>query len=111
MGARMCGMKNVELDTMDIESLVPESLKDCSVEEFLNGLSKYDDDFANRVSKVESDQKRLHYAAKVDVANQQVIVKPLPVDLSHPFNHAGPDNIIAITTNYYQERPLVIQGA
>ena len=28
----------------------------------------------------------------------------------HPFNNAGPDNMCAITTDFYT-RPLVIQGA
>jgi homoserine dehydrogenase len=34
----------------------------------------------------------------------------LSCQASHPFNNAGPDNMVAITTNFYT-RPLVIQGA
>ena len=108
--ARISGMTGVELDGMEIESLVPESLRDCSVEEFLSGLGAFDDAFAARVKDVESKGGRLHYAAKVDVANKSVTVGPLACDAAHPFNNAGPDNMVAITTNFYA-RPLVVQGA
>ena len=108
--ARLSGMEGVELGGMDIESLVPESLRDCSVDEFLEGLSAFDNDFASRVAKVEEAGGRLHYAAKVDVSQNKVTVGPLACEASHPFNNAGPDNMVAITTNFYT-RPLVVQGA
>ena len=95
---------------MDIESLVPPSLRDCSVDGFLSGLDKFDAEFADRVAKVEGLGGRLHYAAKVDVEQKKVTVGPLACDASHPFNNAGPDNMVAITTNFYS-RPLVVQGA
>jgi homoserine dehydrogenase len=34
----------------------------------------------------------------------------LACESSHPFNNTRPDNLVAITTNFYT-RPLVIQGA
>uniref|UniRef100_A0A7S1FM23 Homoserine dehydrogenase n=1 Tax=Corethron hystrix TaxID=216773 RepID=A0A7S1FM23_9STRA len=108
--ARVAGMEGVELGGMAIESLVPEKLRDVSVEDFIDGLSDYDASFAERVSKVEKTGGRLHYAAKVDVEAGKVDVGPLAVEASHPFNNAGPDNMVAITTNYYP-RPLVVQGA
>jgi len=108
--ARLAGMKGVELSKMTIESLVPEALKDCSVEEFMNKLSEHDASMAERVAKVEAMGGRLHYAAKVDVAQNKVQVGLLSCDASHPFNNAGPDNMVAITTNFYA-RPLVVQGA
>lgn len=108
---RLSGLKGVELDDMEIESLVPESLRDCSVEEFLEKLSEHDDDMAKRVAEVEATEGcRLHYAAKVDVTTGKVGVGLLACNASHPFNNAGPDNLVAITTNYYT-RPLVVQGA
>ena len=59
---------------------------------------------------MEAGGQRLHYAAKVDAAAGVVTVGPLAVEASHPFNSAGPDNMVAIRTNFYQ-RPLVVQGA
>ncbi len=109
--ARLSKMKGVELKDMSIESLVPKDLEDCSVEEFMSGLSAHDDAFAAKVAAVEETPgSRLHYAAKVDVENKVVTVGPMACEASHPFNSAGPDNLIAITTNFYT-RPLVVQGA
>ena len=108
--ARLAGMKGVELSGMTIESLVPESLRDCSVDNFMEKLSEHDDSMAERVAEVESNGGRLHYAAKVDVKENKVEVGLLSCEASHPFNNAGPDNMVAITTNFYT-RPLVVQGA
>jgi aspartokinase/homoserine dehydrogenase 1 len=108
--ARLAGMKGVDLSEMSIESLVPEPLRECSVEEFMDKLSEHDSAMADRVSMVEGAGGRLHYAAKVNVKENTVEVGLLSCEASHPFNNAGPDNMVAITTNYYT-RPLVVQGA
>ncbi|CAB9529877.1 aspartokinase/homoserine dehydrogenase 2, chloroplastic [Seminavis robusta] len=108
--ARLAGMKRVELSQLSIESLVPESLRDCSVDEFMTNLNQHDAAMTERVAKVEAAGGRLHYAAKVDVAQNKVEVGLLSCEASHPFNNAGPDNMVAITTNFYT-RPLVVQGA
>jgi len=42
----------------------------------------------------------MHYAAKVDVMAGKVGVGLLACKASHPFNNAGPDNLVAITTNF-----------
>lgn len=107
---RLSGLKGVELADMEIESLVPESLRDCSVEEFMEKLGDFDAAMSERVATVEAEGGRLHYAAKVDVAQGKVGVGLLSCKADHPFNNAGPDNLVAITTNYYT-RPLVVQGA
>ena len=108
---RLAGLTGVELSGMEIESLVPESLRECSVEEFLEKLSEHDDAMSERVATVEATEGcRLHYAAKVDVKAGKVGVGLLACEGSHPFNNAGPDNLVAITTNFYT-RPLVVQGA
>eukprot|EP00339_Tiarina_fusa_P002240 CAMPEP_0117004424 /NCGR_PEP_ID=MMETSP0472-20121206/5404_1 /TAXON_ID=693140 ORGANISM="Tiarina fusus, Strain LIS" /NCGR_SAMPLE_ID=MMETSP0472 /ASSEMBLY_ACC=CAM_ASM_000603 /LENGTH=295 /DNA_ID=CAMNT_0004705379 /DNA_START=5 /DNA_END=890 /DNA_ORIENTATION=- len=78
--ARISGMTGIELEAMEIESLVPESLRDCSVDEFLSGLSAFDEAFAERVKTVEGKGGRLHYAAKVDVTKNSVTVGPLACD-------------------------------
>jgi homoserine dehydrogenase len=108
--ARLAGMAGIELSDMEIESLVPESLRSCSVTDFMDQLVHHDEAMRERVAAVEATGGRLHYAAKVDVVSGKVGVGLLSCDESHPFNNAGPDNMVAITTNYYT-RPLVIQGA
>lgn len=108
--ARLAGMTGVDLSGMTIESLVPEDLRSCSVDEFMTKLSEHDESMAERVAKVEEAGGRLHYAAKVNVKENKVEVGLLSCEASHPFNNAGPDNMVAITTNFYT-RPLVVQGA
>ena len=108
--ARLAGLEGIELSGMAIESLVPEDLRECSVDDFLEKLSEHDASMATRVAGVEADGGRLHYAAKVDVKAKKVEVGLLSCEASHPFNNAGPDNMVAITTNFYT-RPLVVQGA
>mmetsp|Transcript_16072 Transcript_16072/g.40288 ORF Transcript_16072/g.40288 Transcript_16072/m.40288 type:complete len:217 (-) Transcript_16072:282-932(-) len=108
--ARLAGITGVELSGMTIESLVPEALRDCSVDDFMAKLSEHDEAMAERVAKVEAAGGRLHYAAKVDAKENKVEVGLLSCEASHPFNNAGPDNMVAITTNFYT-RPLVVQGA
>merc|ERR1711879_956294 len=95
---------------MNIESLVPEPLRDCSVDEFLKELPKFDEEFAKKVSAIEAKGERLHYAGAVDMKAGKVTVGPTGFEASHPFNSAGTDNLVAITTNYYTS-PLVVQGA
>ena len=111
--ARLAGMEGVDLSKMAIESLVPEPLRDpsVSVDEFIEKLGELgDSEMADRVAKVEAAGGRLHYAAKVDVTQNKVEVGLLSCEASHPFNNAGPDNMVAIKTNFYA-RPLVVQGA
>lgn len=110
--ARLSGLTGVELTGLDVESLVPKELESCSVDDFMSGLPAYDEEFASRVADIEKTPgNRLHYAAKVDVENKKVTVGPMEVDANHPFNSAGPDNLVAITTDFYYPRPLVVQGA
>eukprot|EP00746_Dinoflagellata_sp_MGD_P161389 gnl/MRDRNA2_/MRDRNA2_88508_c0_seq1.p1 gnl/MRDRNA2_/MRDRNA2_88508_c0~~gnl/MRDRNA2_/MRDRNA2_88508_c0_seq1.p1 ORF type:complete len:478 (-),score=124.56 gnl/MRDRNA2_/MRDRNA2_88508_c0_seq1:125-1558(-) len=108
--ARVAGLKGVDLSKMNVESLVPESLRDCSVDDFMAGLPKFDDEFAKKVADVEAKGERLHYAGAVDMKAGKVTVGPLGCAGDHPFNSAGPDNLVSITTNFYT-RPLVVQGA
>jgi len=108
--ARVSGVKGIELSKLDVEALYPASLAEVSVDEFMKELPKFDADFAKKVADVEAKGQRLHYAAKVDAKSGTVEVGPLGVAMDHPFNNAGLDNMVAITTNFYP-RPLVVQGA
>eukprot|EP00536_Pseudo-nitzschia_multiseries_P003933 jgi/Psemu1/64375/estExt_Genemark1.C_630023 len=46
--ARLAGMTGVELSELEIESLVPEALRECSVDDFLANLSEHDGAMAER---------------------------------------------------------------
>ena len=115
--ARIAGLDAVELNDLVVEPLVPPSLESCSVQDFWSCLSEHDEEFARMIKKVEDERpgNRLHYAAKVDLMakdpKNRVVVGPVVCEASHPFNSAGMDNLVAVTTNFYSPRPLVVQGA
>lgn len=100
----------VEVEDMDIMSLVPDSLKDVSKEEFLSRLEEMDSDMLSRYKEAEKAGKKLRYVGKVD--NGKCSVSLSLYDASHPFSQAeGTDNVIAFTTSRYkEEQPLVVKG-
>lgn len=100
----------VELSDLRIESLVPDSLKDASREEFLLRLSEADDDMKRRYDAAAAEGKVLRYVGKVDHGKCSVALESCPAD--HPFAQArGTDNVIAFTTTRYPEsQPLVVKG-
>lgn len=107
--ARESGLE-MELDEINVESLIPDSCKDAkSVDEFLSLLEKEDDTFDLKLkSAIENDSKLCYIAELVD-GKASVALKE--VNSSHPFyNLSGSDNIISITTRRYKECPLVVRG-
>lgn len=103
--AREMGL-GVELSDVQIESLVPESLRDVGVDEFLKQLPQHDTAMKSLLAKGEV----LRYVGKISEAGK------LSVSLSrYPSSHAfarlsGSDNIVAFTTARYHSQPLIVQG-
>ncbi|MCR5732362.1 MAG: bifunctional aspartate kinase/homoserine dehydrogenase I [Sphaerochaetaceae bacterium] len=107
--ARETGL-DVELSDLKITSLVPDSLKNESKEEFLKRLPEMDEDMKRRYEDAKSRGKVLRYVGKVDHGKCAVALEECPLD--HPFAQAqGTDNVIAFTTKRYHEgQPLVVKG-
>lgn len=101
---------HLSLEDIEIENLVPESLRNLStVEEFLSGLSAYDPFFERLVSDAHERGRRLRYIAQFDGTRATVSLQA--VSANHPFfSLSGSDNILAFTTERYHASPLVIQG-
>ncbi|MCU7493825.1 MAG: bifunctional aspartate kinase/homoserine dehydrogenase I [Ignavibacteria bacterium] len=100
----------LELEDIDVENLIPEELRgDISLDEFLEKLSCFDDYYEEKRSKAAKEGKRLRYIASYK--DGKATVRLRAVDASHPvYSLTSNDNIIAFTTVYYSERPIVIQG-
>jgi bifunctional aspartokinase / homoserine dehydrogenase 1 len=101
---------NLELADIKVENLVPEDCQgDITVDEFFNRLEKHDRAFEN-LRKTASDKKeKLRYMAILD--NGVVKIQLGAVNEQHPFySLSGSDNIILLTTERYNERPMVIRG-
>ncbi|HKZ09339.1 MAG TPA: homoserine dehydrogenase [Rhodanobacteraceae bacterium] len=107
--ARAAGFP-LERAQLEVENLVPESLRDVSQDDFLDRLDEFDTAIAARHAGAISRGCVLRYLARFDAeGTARVGLAELPA--SHPAAHLlGVDNLFAFTTSRYQ-RPLVIQGA
>ena len=100
---------DTEVSDIAVESLVPDSLKDASKEEFLSRLSEMDDRMKRLYDDASSRGMKLRYVGKVENGVCSVSLAEYPLD--HPFSQAkGTDNVISFTTQRYHKQPLVIKG-
>lgn len=101
----------MERSHIEVESLVPESLRGVSQDEFLARLDELDAAVAARYAAAARQARVLRYLARFD-ADGTARVGLTEVPASHPTAHLlGAGNLFAFTTARYQQRPLVIQGA
>jgi homoserine dehydrogenase len=101
----------LERARIDVENLVPESLRDVPREEFLARLDELDAPLAARNASAMMHGRVLRYMARFE-ADGVARVGLAEVDATHPAAHLlGADNLFAFSTARYAQRPLVIQGA
>lgn len=107
--AREMGL-SVELADVRIESLVPESLQEGSVEEFLRQLPAHDAAMSELFQQARGRNEVLRYVGVIDPAGAcSVALQSYP--RAHAFaGTSGSDNIVAFTTALYHTHSLVMQG-
>ena len=92
--ARECGMK-VELSDITVQSLVPEPLRKCGVDEFMRRLPEFDEQIAAMASDALSKQEVLRFVGVADPENGRCSVELRSYPAQHPFAQLqGTDNII-----------------
>ena len=108
--ARAAGFPLQRTD-IEVENLVPESLRAVPRDEFLDRLDELDAPIAARHVAAVSRGHVLRYLARFE-ADGSARIGLAEVPASHPAAHLlGADNLFAFTTQRYAQRPLVIQGA
>ncbi len=108
--AREAGLE-LELEDLEIESLVPEALSSASVDEFLEGLANFDTPMAERYESARVEDRVLRYVADVDLAAGRARVRLESYPLDHPFANINlTDNIVQFVTRRYSENPLIVRG-
>jgi aspartokinase/homoserine dehydrogenase 1 len=108
--AREIGLR-LELRDIEVESLIPESLVNCSVEEFLNRLPEFDNQMLERHSSAHARARLLRYVAVLDAESGRATVGLIDLERSHPFAMLNlTDNVVRFTTRRYRDNPLVVQG-
>ena len=107
--AREAG-RALSLEDVQVESLVPQALRQASVEDFMARLGEVDADFAARLAAARADGKVLRYVARLD-AEGRASVGLVELPREHAFaNLRLTDNIVQFTTVRYCDNPLIVQG-
>jgi aspartokinase/homoserine dehydrogenase 1 len=97
-------------DEVRVDGLVPEGLRNLSLETFLARSDELDGPLAARHAEARSHDCLLRFLARLDQSGR-ARVGLVEVPLAHPAARLyGTDNQFALTTLRYNSQPLVIQG-
>ena len=100
----------LELEAIELESLVPAPLRDVAVDEFLDGLGDYDDHVLGLYERAAAAGKVLRFVGRLE-ADGQASVGLEQVAREHAFAHINlTDNIVQFETMRYCDNPLIVQG-
>ena len=107
--AREAGL-SLELKDIDIEKIMPPDVENAkSINDFFVKLRKHDKDFEYIRDKAADKGKVFRYIASLQNGKAKISMQEVGPD--HPFyTLSGIDNVIAFTTKYNQERPVVVRG-
>ncbi|WP_392566553.1 bifunctional aspartate kinase/homoserine dehydrogenase I [Utexia brackfieldae] len=99
----------LELDQIDVESVLPASYSDGDVASFMQRLPELDSEFAMRVALAQKEGKVLRYVGSIE--DNRCVVKIMAVDSDNPlYKVKNGENALAFYTRYYQPIPLVLRG-
>lgn len=100
-----------QVEQADVEKnlFVPQEYFNGTIEEFWANIRQLDSEFEERRKKLESEHKHLRFVAKYENGKCEVGLQE--VGQNHPFyDLEGSNNIIQITTERYNEYPMIIKG-
>jgi aspartokinase/homoserine dehydrogenase 1 len=88
---------------------IPDNYFQGSLEDFWNTISELDAEFEEKRKRLEQEGKKYRFVAEMETGKCSVGLQE--VDRSHPFYELeGSNNIIMITTERYNEYPMIIKG-
>ncbi|KRE99986.1 homoserine dehydrogenase [Frateuria sp. Soil773] len=97
-------------DEVEVESLVPEALRELDADGFLARLEELDEPLATRHAEAKARGSVLRFLARLNQRGR-ARVGLVEVPATHPAARLyGTDNQFALTTTRYNTQPLVIQG-
>ena len=101
----------LELDDVQLESLVPRALAGVSLDEFLERLPQFDNAMAERLEAARGRNRVLRYIGSLDAATGKASVGLVELERSHTFANINlTDNVVRFLTQRYNQNPLVVQG-
>lgn len=105
---RMLGVQ-VELSEIKRESLVPDALMNCTLEQFMEDLPSLDSAMRHRQQVADEQGLVLRYIAEVSAGQTRVGLAAIPQ--ATPLGRLrGTDNLISFRTGRYSERTLIVSG-
>lgn len=106
--ARAAGI-SLEADDVSVDSLVPPSLAEVSVDALDAQLMAFDTPLRDRFQQAYRESAKLRFVGRFEASGASVGLRALPAD--HALcGGSGTDNRVAITSCRYNVQPLVIQG-
>ncbi len=106
--AREAGYQ-LEQSDVEVNSFLPDSCFEGTLDDFWEKVKEYDEEFEQKRKELEKENKCWRFVAILKDGKPSVELKV--VDSSHPaFSLEGSNNIILITTERYNEYPMVIRG-
>jgi aspartokinase/homoserine dehydrogenase 1 len=102
--------QSIEIGNFPVQNLIPEDLRGVGVDDFLRGLSRYDDEMLMLYKEAQNEGKTLRYIARLSEKGEASVgLEKVAADA--PFsNIRSTDNIVQFITDRYSTNPLVIQG-
>jgi aspartokinase/homoserine dehydrogenase 1 len=107
--AREMGLP-LELEDVEVESLVPEDLRAGGVEEYLESLNKHDADVAGMLAAARERGEVLRYVGTIEPGGRvSAALRPFP--LEHPFaSLSESDNVVSFRTARYNVQQMIVRG-
>jgi bifunctional aspartokinase / homoserine dehydrogenase 1 len=100
----------LELVDVEVENLVPEELRACSIGEFLARLPAHDARMRELCEAARCESKVLRYVGRLTATGKATVSLEL-LEARHAFaNIALTDNVVRFVTDRYCDNPLIVQG-
>ena len=100
----------LSLGDVEIESLVPASLRDVSRDEFLARMQELDAPMQARLDAAHAQGRSLRYLAQLDANGSARVGLAMPEPGHASLSSRLTDNLIQFRTRRYAHNPLVVQG-
>lgn len=99
----------VEQDDVEKHLFIPQEFFEGSVDDFFTKINQIDSEFESNRAEAEAENQRFRFVARLEKGKLDVSLQK--VGSSHPFYVLeGSNNVILLTTERYNEYPMVIKG-
>src|ERR1700730_219666 len=100
----------LEMSDVEVKGLVPNSLQNVGVDEFMERLPAFDDAMSAMLAGAKKRQQVLRYVGRIDAAGKATVGLNA-LQATHALaNIALTDNVVRFSPRRYCDNPLIVQG-